>query len=246
MRNKLVFYSFIFLSIAFQSCQKEIIGGGQDYKTLGISAHDFLSLTTYTSLEIQVSYMPGYVPDTATINNLTSFLNTRLNKPGGIQIFQQQIAASGKLSLSINEIVQIEKRNRTVFTAGNVITAHILITDGSFSNDDILAKSYWNTSICIFGKPLDDNSGGTGQVTRTRLLSTLMEHEFGHLLGLVNQGSPMQVNHLDVANGAHCNNSNCLMYYNIETMGMPGGPINNMIPPVDANCMADLKANGGK
>ncbi|MBA2563113.1 MAG: hypothetical protein H0V14_09415, partial [Chitinophagaceae bacterium] len=83
-----------------------------------------------------------------------------------------------------------------------------------------------------------------GQVTRTQLLTTLLKHEFGHLMGLVDQGSPMQTPHRDFTNGAHCINPECLMYYNIETAD--AGILNNPIPSPDANCMADLKANGGK
>jgi len=243
MLKRKFLYSFILVSLTFTACQKEIVGGNQDYKTLGTSAHDFLSSAVFTSLQIQISYMPGYEPDATSVSNLSSFLNTYLNKPAGIVISEQQIAASGKASLTLDDIVQTEKRYRTVFTFGNVITVHILITDGSYITNDILAKSYWNTSTCLFGKAINNNSGGRGQVTRTQLMTTLMEHEFGHLLGLVGQGTPMQIDHRDAANGAHCNNLNCLMYYTIETMAASS---NYVIPDFDANCKADLKANGGK
>jgi hypothetical protein len=246
MQRRFILCLFIFLSLVFSACKKELIIGDRDYKTLGASAHDLLSSSNYPSLIIEISYMPGYAPDATTVNNLAFFLNTYLNKPAGIQISEQQIAASGKTSLTIDEIVQIEKRNRSAFTGDNVLAVHILITEGNFSNNDIFATSYWNTSFCLFGKPIYDNSGGAGQVTRTRLMSTILEHEMGHLMGLVDQGSPMQVNHKDAANGAHCNNINCLMYYAIEITNMIGGSINNSIPDFDANCIADLKANGGK
>ncbi len=74
-------------------------------------------------------------------------------------------------------------------------------------------------------------------------MTTLLEHEFGHLMGLVDQGSPMQVNHKDAANGAHCDKPDCLMYYNVEA-GFTGTL--SAVPSLDANCIADLKANGGK
>jgi hypothetical protein len=103
------------------------------------------------------------------------------------------------------------------------------------------ATSYWNTSTCIFGQAINDNTGSPGLVSKSGLLSTVLQHEKGHLLGLVNQGSPMQASHLDAANGAHCDNNNCLMYYGIESYA-----ISNFVPEMDANCRADLKANGGK
>ena len=74
-------------------------------------------------------------------------------------------------------------------------------------------------------------------------MTTLLEHEFGHLLGLVGQGTPMQIDHRDAVNGAHCNNPGCLMFYTIETMSAGS---NYVSPDFNANCKADLKANGGK
>ena len=185
--------------------------------------------------------MPGCEPDAISLSNLSSFLNTYLNKPSGILISEQQIGAGGKASLTLDDIVKIEHRVRTVFTFGNVIAVHILITDGSYSGDDIFAKSYWNTSTCLFGKTINDNSGASSQVSRTQLMTTLLEHEFGHLLGLVGQGTPMVADHRDAANGAHCNKPDCLMYYSVETNSG-----SNSVPELDANCIADLKANGGK
>ena len=231
-----------FFISAFLSCRKQLVISDHDYKTLGTSAHDLLASAKYTSLQVQVSYMPGFSPDPASIDSLYLFLNRYLNKPGGIEITGQQIPASGKPSLTLNEIVQAEKQYRTVFTAGNTVTVHILITDGTFSGDDIFAKSYWNTSTCILGKAIAGNSGGAGQISRTQLLTTLIEHEFGHLLGLVGQGTPMITDHRDPANGAHCNNPGCLMYYIIQTNSAYAASI----PLFDANCLADVKANGGK
>lgn len=188
--------------------------------------------------------MPGYAPDTASVSHLTNFLKSLINKSAGIQVFQHQIAASGKTILALSDIVALEKKCRTIFTGNDVIAVHILITDTDYTDVNVFGKSYWNTSICLFGKTLSTSSGGVGQVSKTRLLSTIVEHEFGHLLGLVNQGSPMQVAHRDAANGAHCTNKNCLMYYGIETTAPSG--ILGTVPSLDANCVADLKANGGK
>ena len=244
MIKRTLLYVLLLCSLGFTACKKEDVVDDKDYKTLGTGANDFLSSSAYSSLLLEIDYMPGYAPDATSVINLVTFLNTFINKPGGISVSQKQIAASGKTSLTLEDIVKIEKTYRSAFTSGNVLAAHILVVDADYSNPVILANSYWNTSTCLFGKTINDNSGGTGQVTRTQLLTTLLEHEFGHLLGLVNQGSPMQAAHRDVNNGAHCTDTTCLMYYAIETGD--AGTMNNQIPTLDANCMADLKANGGK
>jgi hypothetical protein len=234
----------LLISQVFSSCQKEAIAVKSDYQRLGSAAHDLLSATPYDLLEIEISYMPGYAPGDSSVNHLLNFLKTHLNKPAGINIFQRQIPASGKAALSLAEIVATEKKYRTNFTAGRVIGVHILLTDGDYAGPDIFASSYWNTSFCLFGKTVFESSGGSGQVSRAHLITALLEHEFGHLLGLINQGSAMQQDHLDAGNGAHCDNPDCLMFHEITNTTSGGTPI--PLPTLDDPCIADLKANGGK
>ena len=241
LRNRIPLYSFIFFTLLIASCKKEDVAATNDYNTLGTSAHELLAATPYNKLQIEIHYMPGQDPGATATSALVNFLNTYINKPAGIQVSQQQIPASGKTELSLSEIVDLEKKYRTSFTAGNVISVHILITDGAYQASGVFATSYWNTSLCLFGKTIGESAGGPGQVSRANLVTILLEHEFGHLLGLVNQGSPMQQNHRDANHGAHCNVTSCLMYYEVETASPTGN-----IPVLDNNCRADLTANGGK
>ena len=100
--------------------------------------------------------------------------------------------------------------------------------------------------MSLLGKTIHDNSGGIGQASRTKLESTVLEHEFAHILGLVDAGSNMQTIHKDGTHGSHCNNSDCLMYYTSETTDILGFLITGNIPVLDASCKADITANGGK
>lgn len=243
MSQKPLLYFLISLSLALGSCQKEDILASEDYKTLGSSAHSLLSASAYSSLDIQISYMPGYAPDSGSIGKLTAFLNAYINKPSGIRVSVKPIPGSGKTVLTLSDIVKLEKQVRSVFSGSAALAVHILIADADYNVPDILATSYWSTSICVFGKTAFAASRSAGQMAVDDLITTLFEHEFGHLLGLVNQGSPMQVNHRDLANGAHCDNRACLMYNTIENTGTG---MYAVIPTFDDNCRSDLKANGGK
>lgn len=218
----------------------------ENNKSVGASANDLLSSSKYSTLKIEIQYMPGFQPDPASISNLNSFINSLVNKPNGVIITQTQIPSSGKTSLTLNEIATIEQNNRTAITSGNQMGVYFLFTDANYSQANVLGIAYRNTSMCLMGKTIKDNSGSIGQTSKTKLETTVLEHELAHILGLVDIGSPMQTNHKDAAHGNHCNNSNCLMYYASETTDALGFLVTGNVPTLDANCRADLTANGGK
>ncbi len=250
--RNIIFYSILFYSILFfSSCSKDSGTGlpsinPANNKTTGASARDLLSSGNFNSIKIEIQYMPGFQADATSINNVISFLNSLVNKPGGISVSQQQITAGNKASYTINDIATVEQKYRTAFNSGSQLSVYILIADGEYTDPAVLGVAYRNTSLCLFGKTIFDNSGGVGQASRTKLETTVTEHEFGHLLGLVDLGTPMVTNHRDATHGNHCNVQSCLMYYATETTDLLGFLITGDIPTLDAQCLADLHANGGK
>lgn len=238
-----LFLSLTFISLTFYACKKDVI-----YVGVGTSAKDLLNANKYTALTIEVQYMPGFAPNSTTLDNLKTFLGNLINKPNGIFITQKPISSTGNQNLSLSDVQTIEKNNRTITNNKDTIGVYALFTDGDYAQNtgggQVLGIAYNSTSIVMFGKTIHDNSGSFRQPNRTSLESTVIEHEFGHLLGLVNLGTSMPNNHIDSAHGNHCNNTNCLMYYETENTGVLGRFMN--IPTLDANCKADLHANGGK
>ena len=215
-------------------------------RSLGASANELLSSAKYKSLKVEIQYMTGFAPDAGALNHLQNFLSSYVNKPNGIAIVTKEISASSNSALSVNDIVAIEKQNRSIFSSGEEMALYILYTNGNYTDNNVLGVAYKNTSAVLFGKKIRDNSGSIGQASRTKLEATVLEHEVAHLLGLVDIGTAMQTPHKDLSHGNHCNNSNCLMYYASETTDILGFLVTGNIPPLDANCIADLQANGGK
>lgn len=218
-----------------------------DYRlAVGASSHGLLSNESYQKLIVDLQYVPGYQPSASAVNHLQQFLSSLLNKPGGIQIQQNALATSFNNNLTLSSIRSIEDQYRKVFSSGQQMSIFILITDGYYSDNKVLGLAYNNSSICLFGKNLHDHSGATGQPGRSVMEAAVLEHETGHLLGLVDKGSPMQTFHKDTAHGSHCNNRDCLMYYAAETSDAAGFLAGSQVPVLDAACLSDLEANGSK
>jgi hypothetical protein len=241
----------LFFSLLLGGCSKsfsiEDLTGPEALhsRTVGASAGELLKSEKYKSLKIEIQYMPGYAPDAAALDHLKSMLAGLVNKPGGITVHLKEIPAATTATLSAQDLVELEKQHRTVFSTGEAISVYILYTNGQYTSESTLGVAYRNTSAALFGKKIQENSGGIGQVGRTRLEATVLEHEMAHLLGLVDIGSPMQSDHKDAAHGSHCNNPSCLMYYASETTDVLGFLMTGNIPTLDESCRADLKANGG-
>lgn len=240
MKRKLL-YILLPISITLTQCKKtDAPTNNLNTRSVGASAKEILSSTTYQSINLQIQYMPGYAPDATALMNTVSFLNTLINKPGGINISQTQIAASGKTVMSLTEVYELEKANRTTFTSGSQLGIYLLFADFKYTDANTIGLSYKNTSMVLFGPAINESSGAIGQISRTKLQTIVEEHEFGHLMGLVDLGSPMQVPHKDASTN-HCTNTSCLMYFATN--------LNNILGPVpvlDNNCRNDLTANGGK
>lgn len=243
----------LFLTSAFVSCKKD-----SKYKVkknhrkeVGYSSNDLLSNDDYRKLIVEVQYMAGYKPTAKTLSNLATFLSSRLNKSDGIYFVEKEIPAQNKGTYSIDDIEAIENEHRSEFTHKKEIATYFLFLDGEYAgnsgNGKVLGVAYYNTSMAIFEKTIQDLSGGFGEPSQDKLETTVANHEFGHILGLVNVGSPMQTNHQDVAHGHHCDNDNCLMNWVAETGNVVSNIIGSSpIPQLDQNCINDLRANGGK
>lgn len=201
-------------------------------------------------LIVEVNYVQGYMPTEKAIENMTAFLSARLHKPKGIKVTINSIPSPRKSSFSHRDVVYLEKMHRKHFPLGDILAVHILFLDAGFvqdtDNTKYLGMAYGATSIAIFQKTVDDYSGGITQPSNEVLETTIINHEFGHTLGLVNNGTTMQINHQDKNHGHHCDNEECLMYYATETTDIVGNLVGGNIPELDQNCINDLKNNGGK
>lgn len=226
----------------------------ENLKALGTSATDILSDEIYDRLVIEIVYSEGFRPQEATLNNLSNFLNARINKPGGVQIIENQIPLPGTAPYVTNEIRDIEDDVRTKFTTDNELAIFVFFADGNAQTDTqtsvTLGSAYRNTSIVLYERTLQEISASPQTPDRVTLETTTLLHEFGHLLGLVNiQNDDIHTDHEDPLNAKHCVVEECLMYFETQlTRAQLAQRLSRMmeIPELDPLCIADLQAKGGK
>ncbi|RRQ48984.1 membrane metalloprotease [Maribacter algicola] len=220
-------------------------------KGVGDSANDLLSSNSFEKLVVEILYVDNLQPTASTLVNFKDFLEARLNKPQGVEIVQRQVENESQEVYSIQDIRNIEDTHRSKFNEQGTITVSGLFLDGEYDqnteNGSVLGVAYRNTSFVIFGQTIREFSNQPLAPSLTTLESVVVNHEVGHLLGLVNAGTDMQTNHQDTAHGRHCTDDNCLMFWTAETgEGLLNMLTGGSIPSLDTFCIADLQANGGK
>lgn len=254
--KKLTAFSLVMVVLAGCSRDPEneregSIDKSANLKMLGTSAGDLLSDMHFTSINVEMVYVMGFEPSEKTLTNLTEFLQERTHKPDGVSIDKRAVSSSAKAPFDIDEIVEIESTQRTSFNTGDEISVYIYFADGSHKDDTstkiVLGSAYRNTSIVIYGETVKNISSRVNTPDKSTVESTVVNHEFGHLLGLVNLGSPVQSDHVDQGSNGHCKTAGCLMSANVQF----GGDLIDMvegtgIPQLDNLCIQDLQAHGGK
>lgn len=249
IRNRLLLFIFCF---ALLGCTKESVIN-PNLLTTGSSSHDLLSDDDYSSLHIEVAYVAGYKPSDKALETLHNFLNKRIYKPNGISFQLTEVPSPGKATYSIEEIAKLEKNLRTSYNEGEQISVWIFFVDGSNNKDndtkETLGSAFRNTSIVIYEKSIIEFANHSGSSQKEVVETVTLEHEFGHLFGLVNLGAPLLSDHEDpdpdYAN--HCITSGCLMNGKLEFgSGIIDVTNNSNIPELKDACLKDLRAGGGK
>lgn len=248
LRKGWVFLAFLSLI----ACSKDSNNPGT--RVVGSSANQILSGNQYTKLVVEMHYPEGFKPTQTALNNFRDFIEGTCNKPGGISFTEKVIPEFQKEKLTIEDIREYEKASRDRFPSGNTMVIFALFTNTGYSEDrdnaKVLGVAYAATSFCLFQETIIEATQGGSIVnpvpSRERVESTVLNHELGHLLGLVNNGTEMVEDHQDEANGAHCTVDDCLMYFQTETSASFMDLLNGGIPQLDSQCRADIRNNGGK
>lgn len=223
-------------------------------QTVGTSSEDFLRDNNFKSVTLEIVYAEGFYPETGTINHLLNFLEERINKSQGITVVERMIQPniSGN-SYTINDIVAIENEHRTFYNDGSNLAVYVFFSNKNSSNDTqtrvTLGSAYRNTSVVIYKKTINDVAISHG-LNIALAERTTLNHEFGHLFGLVNlQLDDIHQVHEDTQNSKHCMDEECLMYF--QTSGNRNTIISSLLSKssdrvLDPLCIEDLQAKGGK
>lgn len=213
----------------------------------GESSAAFLRSENFNHLLIELDYVESQRPTDRALDSLESMLDKRLHKPGGITISvsSNAIGPGGEDTYTPSDIRSLEENHRDHYTQGDTLAAYLLFLDGSYQQENVLGVAYYNTSMALMEEKIQEHSGGISQPPRYKIEATVLQHEFGHVLGLVANGTPTQSDH-KTEESRHCTADGCLMQPAVKTSDFFANVFDGTIPDFDSQCLADLQAHGGK
>lgn len=123
-----------------------------------------------------------------------------------------------------DQILAIADKHRGSLPTADTATFYFVwlpgyYNDGTMVRKDVLGVSIGDTHvIAMFKEPIKATSSlpGLDTATPTYVEQATLVHEFGHAIGLVDNGIPTTSDHLDKDHKAHCSNTDCVMYYAID------------------------------
>lgn len=243
------------LMAAFPGCLGGAFGSND-----AAGPRDYVSSAKYGKWAIELDTVPGKAAPAASLALLEQRLEEVVSKPGGVRIEPGGSLAPRGGTWSQKDLLDTSARERDLHTGGDTATIHLLIVDGNYEDNNVLGVTFLQRArngnvvssgpVVLFADvirrtacppPLD-----LCIVPEQSIWSAVLVHEFGHAMGLVNVGAPMQRDHEDDAHPGHSTNDNSVMYFEVETVNVvnafQGGPPTTF----DADDKADLCALGGQ
>jgi len=227
MRNITLFLVFAVLTSSgcLDSLKDEIVSCENK---VGECRYEILQNNKYSKLHIEINYVSDNEPDSEAIDLLRQRIEQVTDK-STITISQNSFGSTDT-SYSLEEIMNIEESQREHFKGDGKFVIHILYLNGEFEdNDKTLGLAYTGSSFAIFKEKVEDSAFLL--ISARDVEKSVLVHEYGHLLGLVNNGYTSPHDHEDPEHPNHSNNEDSVMYWAVESQDLynqlDGEPPNN-------------------
>lgn len=227
--------------LTFQSCTTQS-DSTSDAAQLTITNKVFSD--SVTNFKVNVVYEVGATPYTG---NLDLALNDTwdITKDSYTALFQNhvgrtltipnatnqmtQIADQVKTTWQTNELLALGSAQAVALQVGSQINITVIYLNGTYQgNNSILGIHFTGNPFVFIFKDVVTSTGGNSTDQRYVEQATVV-HEVGHAVGLVNNGLPMTTAHEDGAHAKHASDTQCVMYWAVESSSTILSGLNHFI-----------------
>lgn len=211
---------------------------------------DYVRSTHAQSLVLELDAAPGLEAREAARDYAADRLGAVIDKPGGVRwVSDGELPASDDGVWTFEELRELADTHRDLAIEEDAVKIHVLYVDGRYEDADVLGVAWANRHLAMFPQRLDEVCDGflIGEPLCRVAESSVLLHELGHVVGLVDNGIPMVDDHRDEEHGAHDHNDECVMYWAYEGVGVLDVLVDRLTGTTaaldfDQACIDDLQA----
>ncbi len=212
---------------------------------------DYVRSTAATKLVFELDTIEGVDPRPEALDYVVDRLRGRISKPDGIEWRPDATIASRGADhvWTFEELQELADEQADLSVEPGEISIHVLYLDGAYEDESVLGVAWSNRHLAMFSGTLESSCDQllVGDSVCEAAESSVLLHEVGHVLGLVDNGLEMVEDHADPEHGAHDESEDCVMYWAYEGVGILDaltGPLTGSGGELDFgdDCVADLAA----
>ncbi len=203
-------------------------------------------------LVIEIAYVAGRRPSQQAVDHLRTILERETSKPDGVRPTFGAELPTTRSSYSLNNLLALEQRYRRLHSSGEVATIWIAALKLALEQRYRRLHSNGEVATIWIAALNGDYAGGSGTlglaftatafalfedqiqqaanvfVSADSIERSVITHEMGHLLGLVNIGYRSHYDHEDPQHPHHSKYQTSVMYWAVEDTSIAtilrGGP----------------------
>ena len=216
---------------------------------------DYIRSDVYSALVFEVDRVPEVDPNAASLDSLAATADAVLDKPDGVSVVMDDVLASAGAApvWTTSALRDLSDATRDLPVDATTMRMQVLYVNGQWSESEtVIGLQIRRDVVVIFAEQIEAACQSVFPLIQPQLCrgleTSVLTHEFGHAIGLVDNGLAMVTPHEDADHPAHDPKSDCLMYWAAEghdVAGLLGDRITgggSEALPFCSDCLADIAA----